>query len=126
MQKKMQEEAENFKAKIEAGVGDFKKKLEEGYGITSKFYSEYLERQATFTGTMIEAGIENNRNLFKVASINEILKTNMDNANDMVQRYTEHNAANVKEFQELQKKLQELAQTQVNEPETETETASAV
>ena len=50
----------------------------------------------------------------------------MDNANDMVQRYTEHNAANVKEFQELQKKLQELAQTQVNEPETETETASAV
>jgi hypothetical protein len=123
IQKKMQEETEKLRKNFETGVGGFSKKLEEGFGITSKFYSDYLTRQATFTGAMIEAGIENNRNMFKTASVTDVIKSNMDNASEMAMRYAGHNAENVKEFQELQKKLQELAQTQVNEPETETVSA---
>jgi len=109
-QDKLKKDAKDLQKKVEESVNEFKTKLEQGYEITSKFYADYIERQASFTGEIIEANIKNGNSLTSIKSISEAIQNSTDHIEEVTKKYKDHYENNTKAFQAYYKKLQKLSQ----------------
>ncbi len=110
IQEKLQKDAKDLQQKVEEGVNDFKNKLEQGYEITSKFYAEYIERQAVFTGSVIEAGIKNSNSLTSIKSVGEAIQKSTDHVEEITKQYKDQHDINSKAFQSFHAELKKIAQ----------------
>jgi hypothetical protein len=98
-----------------------KEQIEKGYESSVNFYSDYVERQAVFTGKIIDAGIDNVKKMSECKSIDQAIETQVAHYKNIWEEYQTNGKVNAQAFDKMQAELGQLYK--VAEPVVETKQA---
>jgi hypothetical protein len=90
---------------------ELKTQIEKGHGVGVDFYNKYMERQATFTGKMIDAGISNAQKMTECKTVTDALEAQISHYKTMQSDYELYNTENTKAFDTMQVELKKISKT---------------
>jgi hypothetical protein len=88
-----------------------KEQIEKSHGVGVDFYNKYIERQTTFTGKMIDAGINNAKKMSECKSVADAIENQVSHYKNMQTDYEVYNAENTKAFDKMQADLGKISKT---------------